>query len=159
MESLGDRLNWEMGPYRHPDNTFILSPTVRENLSITRAVIAAAPTIERWRFMHAKPPKELTSLTFTANGVEINADNWQYELISYNAGEFVDIHLYLDAPIANDTMFSKLVVEALVGEERRLDQVGHISLDCVDAPPDNATPIEFLSDHLDRVLASPQTEA
>jgi len=105
---------------------------------------------EEWRFRPTGRP-------FTRNA--INADNWLYQLISYNESEFVDINLYLDAPIANETMFGELVVEALIGEERRLDQIGYISPNCVDTLPDNTTPIRFLNDHLDQVLASSQIEA
>ncbi|MEZ6052852.1 MAG: hypothetical protein R3C02_15950 [Planctomycetaceae bacterium] len=34
-----ENLNWEIGPYHDPDDTFVLSPTVRENLALTRSAI------------------------------------------------------------------------------------------------------------------------
>lgn len=160
VRRLGDRLNWEIGPYRDPARTFVLSPTVRENLPLTRSVVAAAPAIRDWRFLHAKPAKVLNTLEFSAHGCSINADNWRYQLTAYNAGEFVDIDLYLDAPISNETMFAELVVEALTGEERRLDQVGCITCRIVDPDdlPANLTQIKHLNDHLDQVLATPDRE-
>ena len=155
---IADHLNWEIGPYNHPDNTFVLTPTVRENLPVTRSAVASSPAIQGWHFLHAKPRKELKTLTFSAHGCTINADNWRYGLTAYNGGEFVDVDLYLDTPIPHEQLFCELVVEAVVGEERRLDQVADLKPHAIDiaSVPDDLTAIEFLNDHLDQVLALPR---
>lgn len=153
IKTLGSPINWEIGPYHDPDYTFVFSPTIRENLPLTRSIVDAAPEIDRWHFLHAKPPKVLQNLHFDSDGHSVSADNWLYTLTAYNAGEFVDIDLYLDAPIPSNKMFSELVVESMLGEEVRLDRVGYITPHVADAVPDNVTPIQHLKDHLDDVLA------
>jgi hypothetical protein len=160
VKRLGHPLNWEMGPYHAAARTFVISPTVRENLPLTRSIVASAPMLNGWHFLHAKPAKELLTLEFNANGHSINADNWHYQLTAYDGGEFVDIDLYLDGAIPDDKMFCELVVEALLGEERRLDQVGHVTPHLADsvAVPDNLTPIRYLKEHVDDVLC-PEREA
>lgn len=154
VKSLADLLNWEIGPYKHPDRTFVLSPVVRENLQVTRSVVTKAPTISGWHFLHAKPSKDLESLTFWLGEQTVCADGWRYQLISYNQGEFVDIVLFLDHSIANESIFCELVVESLLGEERRLESVGYINSSDSDADlePDHLTPIRYLSAHLDQIL-------
>ena len=155
VKRLGASLNWEIGPYHEPDRTFVISPTIRENLELTRDIVASAPNVHGWRFLHARPAKELDSLVFDLNGHAINADGWQYQLTAYNGGEFVDVDLYLDAVIPSVEVFTELVVESLVGEERRLDDIGHISTHVCehDSFPDDLTPIKYLKEHLDDVLA------
>ena len=154
MSRLADHLSWEFGPYNHPDRTFVLSPVVRENLRITRAVVAKAPNMSGWHFLDAKPPKDLKGLTFCLGEQTVRADDWQYQLVSYNQGEFVDIVLLFDDPIANESIFCELVVESLLGEERRLESVGYISASDSDADlePASLTPIRYLNEHLDLVL-------
>lgn len=159
IKIIADRLNWEIGPYHDPDDTFVLSPTVRENLPITRDAVAIAPQIDGWHFLPAKPPKELLSLTFSAGDSSVNADDWRYRLIAYNKGEFVDIEIFINAssgfPAAQKDLFCELVVEALVGEELRLDRVGDLILKIVDdnTAVEKSTAIQHLADHLQQVLA------
>jgi hypothetical protein len=164
IKRIADRLNWEIGPYREPDNTFVLSPTIRENLPITRSTIAMAPKLKGWHFLHAKPPKELLSLEISAHNCTINADTWQYRLTSYNNGEFVDIEIFINAapdfPTAYQDLFCELAVESLIGEECRLDRVGYliptIVVDNTSIP--NLTAIQHLKKHLDLVLTPSQVE-
>ena len=107
-----------------------------------------------WHFLDAKPPKVVKSLTFRLSEQTVCADGWRYQLISYNQGEFVDIVLFLNDPIANESIFCELVVESLVGEKRRLESVGIVTSSIADADsePAGLTPIRFLSAHLDQVL-------
>ena len=165
IQRIGSQLNWEIGPYHAPDDTFVLSPTIRENLPLTRATIAIAPTLDGWHFLHAKPPKVLTSLTFSARDCTINADDWRYRLIAYNQGEFVDIEIFVNAasqfPAAHEDLFCELVVEALIGEECRLDRVGYLMPNIVEdnTAIESSTAIRHLNDHLAQVLTPPQDEA
>jgi len=57
IDRIAEHLNWEMGPYNDSEDTFVLSPTIRENLPITRAAVAIAPKIDGWQFLPARPPK------------------------------------------------------------------------------------------------------
>ena len=159
VQDIHERLNWELGPYNAPDDTFVLSPTIRENLPLTWAVVDEAPELEGWHFLHAKPAKNLSSLRFTARDCTVDADNWRYLLTSYNDGEFVDIEILVnsadDLPVAHDSFFCELAVEALVGEERRLEQVGSLTPVVVEdnTAIERSTSMRFLNAHLDEVLS------
>lgn len=159
VDRIADGLNWEIGPYHAPDDTFVLSPTVRENLSITRAAIAIAPRLDGWQFLPAKPAKQLSSLAFSAFGINVNADDWRYRLTAYSNGEFVDIEIFVNAssglPEAHEDLFCELVVESLVGEQRRLDRIGYLKPTIVtdNTKIEKSIPIQYLADHLDQVLA------
>jgi hypothetical protein len=159
VKAIAEDMSWEFGPYHHPDQTFVLSPTIRENLPLSRAAVADAPSIPGWFFEPAKPAKDLLSLFFEAKGSSVCADEWRYRLTSYNSGEFVDIEIFYDSstspPAAHEDMFSELVVEAILGEELRLDRVGYLKPTLV---PDvgtleSASAIRYLKEHLGKVLA------
>ncbi|MCR9197827.1 MAG: hypothetical protein NXI04_04250 [Planctomycetaceae bacterium] len=153
VRDLGPSINWEFGPYHNPDQTFVLSPTVRENLPITRAAAAAAPVIDGWHFLPARPRKPLQQLVFEARGITVSADGWQYALTSYNDGEFVDVAIVLDHPIDHAQLFAELVVEALVGEQRRLERIGQLTTTHLSSTPrDQLTDVQHLHDHLNLVL-------
>jgi hypothetical protein len=157
IRQLGDSLSWEIGPYNVPDKTFVLSPTIRQNLALTRAAVKIAPELSGWRFLHAKPRKELKRLVFQSRGCTVDAESWQYQLVSYNNGEFVDLMLYINAkdfPSAHDQLFAELVVESLLGEELRSDRVGCVQPNIIEQTGriEKATPIRYLHDHLMTVL-------
>ena len=165
LARIQERLHWEIGPYHHPDDTFVLSPTIRENLPLTRMAVALAPRLKGWRFVPAKPQKVLKSLVFEVDDLKICADEWRYRLTAYNSGEFVDIEMLINAgsgfPSRLDTLFTELVVDSLVGEECRLDRVGYITPTIVsdNTLEERSTPIRHLSDHLAKVLAPETAEA
>jgi len=159
VKAISQNINWELGPYHHPDNTFVLSPGIRKNLVVTRAVIAQAPSIPGWFFEPAKPAKELLSLFFEAEGFSVCGDTWKYRLTSYNGGEFVDIEVFYDPstspPTTHERMFCERVIEAILGEELRLDRVGYITPTLVPdvSSVEKATDIRYLKEHLGEVLA------
>lgn len=159
VQHIDSRLQWEIGPYHPVDDAFVLSPSVRENLPLTRAAMAIAPKLEGWRFLYAKPPKQLLSLAFTVDDCTIHADDWRYRLIAYNDGEFVDIELFIPAhshpPIAHLNVFCEWVVESLIGEECRLDRVGELMPQIVEDNRcvEQSTPIQHLQNHLKQALA------
>lgn len=157
IRNFSDSVNWEIGPYNLPDKTFVLSPTIRDNLPLTRAAVKIAPELSGWRFLHAKPRKQLQRLIFQSHGCTVDAESWHYQLVSYNKGEFVDVLLYINAegfPLAHDQLFAELVVESLVGEELRLDRIGFIQPSIIENTEqlDRATPIRYLHEHLLTVL-------
>jgi len=150
--------NWEIGPYSLPDTTLVLSPPTRKELPALKAAVARAPEVPGWRFMACKRPKELLSLTFELANVSINAESWVYRMTAYNEGEFVDLEMFFEPPAApppgkEDTL-CELVVEALVGEELRLDRIGiitRVSVPSVRAI-EHTTAIKHLRPHLMSVL-------
>ncbi len=159
VKAIAEDMNWEIGPYNFPDQTFVLSPTTRENLSISRAAITLAPSIYGWVFASAKPAKQLRSLFFEARDYKVNADEWRYRMTSYNGGEFVDIELFFEPscspPQSHEDLFCELIVEALLGEELRLDRVGYLTPMKV---PDvraveKASDIRYLKEHIGTVLS------
>jgi len=123
--------NWEIGPYALPDHALVLSPGSREQLAVVKAAIARAPQIRGWHFIACKPPKDLLSLTFEFANVSTNADSWVYRMTSYNEGEFVDLEIFFEPtaapPRGKEGALCELVVEALIGEELRLDRIGYIT--------------------------------
>lgn len=158
VDRMAEGLNWEIGPYFDPDQTFVISPGVRENLPFTRGVVERAPVLAGWRFVAAKPRKVLNSLAFVVGESSVVADDWRYRLTSYRSGEFVDIELLVDdgceLPSGEENLFGELVVESLIGEEFRLDRVGIIAITRVDnvMSEERSTSIRHLPDHLAKVL-------
>lgn len=156
VKQLRQSLNWEIGPYHHPDRTLVISPLSREDLPLTREVVALAPDLEGWHFLHAKPAKELLSLEFRADGQIIIADDWYYQLTAFNGGEFVDIDLYVDRRLRKASMVCELVVEALLGEEIRLEKVGRVTPHTADfvEVPDSLTEMKYLREHVAEIFAA-----
>jgi hypothetical protein len=158
VERIAQGTSWEIGPYALPDNAFILSPGTRKELAAVKAAVTRAPRINGWHFIACKPPKDLLSLTFELGNVSTNADSWVYRMTSYNDGEFADLEIFFEpsaAPaLGKETTLCELVVEALLGEELRLDRIGAITP--VSVPDirviENTTAMKHLRPHLIEVL-------
>jgi len=158
VKGIAPGTNWEIGPYALPDQALVLSPGSREQLTAVKAAIARAPQISGWHFIACKPPKELLSLTFEMANVSTNADSWVYRMTSYHEGEFVDLEIFFEPgaapPRGNEATLCELVVEALIGEELRLDRIGTITP--VSVPDvgaiESTTAIQHLRLHLIDVL-------
>ncbi|HET6827424.1 MAG TPA: hypothetical protein VFH35_02010 [Ramlibacter sp.] len=159
VEEVVPGAGWEMGPYALPSNALVFSPGVREKVAVCRDLVRAAPEIAGWTFFAAKPPKELTSLVVHVDGHEVCADRWSYRMTSYGGGEFVDLEIFFedaDSPEpANVELAAELLIEALVGEMISLERIGAIDTLCVPdtSAVERATPLRFLKNHLDQVLA------
>jgi len=149
-------LNWEMGPYHHPSYTLVLSPTVGENLPLTRRMVSEAPVIPGWHFLPAKPPKDLLQLQFELPHASVCADDWRYVLLAYPDGFMeLDILIPANAPFSDsqDRLICELLVESLIGEEARLEHIGRITplrVDASTAPCGIA--ITSLKDHINERL-------
>ena len=145
-------LNWEIGPYFAPDYTLVLSPTVRDNLPLTKQMVSTAPSIERWHFLPAKPPKGLRRLEFRLPDASALADDWRYVMLAYPDG-FMELDVLIPGDVAfsesRDQLFSELVVEALLGEEVRLQHIGRINSERVaPLPCSRGIPITSLREHV-----------
>ena len=165
VKAIAPGTNWEIGPYALPDHALVLSPGSREQLAAVKAAIARAPRIRGWHFIACKPPKDVSSLTFELGNVSTNADSWVYRMSVYNGGEFADLEIFYEPtaapPRGKEGTLCELVVEALVGEELRLDRIGYITPMLV---PDvraieNTTAIQHLRPHLMDVLRALDDDA
>jgi hypothetical protein len=149
-------LNWEMGPYHDPDYTLVLSPTVRENIPLTKRMVSEAPLIPGWHFLPAKPPKELLSLRFELPQASVCADDWRYVLLAYPDGFMeLDILIPANAPFSDsqDPLICELLVESLIGEAARLEHIGRITPLRVDAASaSRGIAITSLKDHINERL-------
>jgi hypothetical protein len=166
VERIARGTSWEIGPYSLPHNTLVLSPGTCKELAAVKAAVARAPRVGGWHFIACKPPKDLLSLTFELENVSANADSWVYRMTSYNGGEFADLEIFFEpseAPsFGKEATFCELVVEALVGEELRLERIGAITP--VSVPDvraiENTTAMKHLRPHLIEVLSSsPRAQA
>jgi hypothetical protein len=164
LQRIQSELVWELGPYHDPDYTLVISPAVRESLSLTERIIAAAPDIPKWRFLPAKPPKELTSLVMELPDIKnsgVCADKWLYRLTQYNDREFFDIEVFTDAPptIKDDHLevLTHRLIESLVGEEIYLDRIGAITIYRPADPRsrERTTKLPFLYKHMCELIGKP----
>ena len=124
-----------MGPYHHPDNTLVISPTVRDNIELARRIVDAAPPIPGWHFLPAKPPKELKSQAMGLPGIagaDVCGDKWVYRLTSYNKMEFFDIEVFTDySGSMSDRhleLLTRRLIESLVGELLYLDKIAAVKV-------------------------------
>ena len=158
VERIATGTSWEIGPYSPPDNTLVLSPETRKELSAVKAAVASAPRVSGWQFIACKPPKQLLSLTFEFANVSTNADSWVYRMTSYNQGEFADLEIFFEPsaapPSGEEATLCELVVEALLGEELRLDRIGAITPASVAdvRAIENTTAMRHLRPHLIQTL-------
>jgi hypothetical protein len=160
IRRIADGLGWEIGPYAYPDEALVFSPPTYDELSIVRTIVSRAPEIPGWKFFACKPPKDLLSLTFDLGGKRIVADLWTYRLTAYNNYEFVDIEIFypqsVAIPAGMEASLAELIVEALVGEEMRLEKVGEIEIKKVQFPErtENASQIWTLGPQMNDIFAS-----
>jgi hypothetical protein len=135
VKRLESRLNWEMGPYQHPDNTLVISPSVRENIELAQRIVEGAPALEGWHFLPAKPPKVLKRLAMELPGIagaEVCGDEWVYRLTSYNSMEFLDIEVFTDyvGPASDKhlELLMRRLIECLVGEVMYLEKFAAVKV-------------------------------
>jgi hypothetical protein len=160
VRGIQSQLNWEMGPYHHPDNTLVISPTVRDNIKVAQKIVDAAPSIPGWHFLPAKPPKELIRLTMGLPGIagaDVCGDEWVYRLTSYNKMEFFDIDVFTDyaGPMSNShlELLIRRLIESLVGELLYLDKIAGVKVMRGDVrPTEKLTPFPRLGRHLVHLL-------
>lgn len=154
IKSIERRLNWEMGPYHPPDQTLVISPSVRDNIALAGRVVAAAPAVDGWRFLPAKPPKAMKRLIMELPA-EVVGDAWSYQLTAFNKMEFFDIDVYTDvaadSPLTprNLEMAVHRLIEAIVGEMTYLDRIAAVRVHRAGAEqPGNLTPLARLGRHI-----------
>ena len=161
IKRIHPRLNWEMGPYHDPENTLVISPSVRDNIALAQRIVAAAPAIPGWHFLPAKPPKKLGRLVMELPGsaeAKVCADDWVYRLTAYNQREFFDIEVFTDSVGAISSsdleLLTRRLIESLVGELVYLDKIAAVKvIRPVDTQrPDGLTAFRNLGRHLAQLL-------
>jgi hypothetical protein len=158
VKQIEPRLNWEMGPYYDPENTLVISPSVRDNIALTQRIVAAAPALPGWHFLPAKPPKKLQRLVMELPGMaeaKVCANDWVYRLTAYNRMEFFDIEVFTNSVGAISQsdleLLTRRLIESLVGELVYLDKIAAVK---VIPPADTQRPDELTAfRHLGRHLA------
>lgn len=161
VKRLEPRLNWEMGPYHHPDNTVVISPSVRENIELAELIVAAAPALAGWHFLPAKPPKVLKRLAMELPGIvgsEVCGDDWVYRLTAYNKMEFFDIEVFTDyvGPVSDKRLelLTRRLIECLVGEVMYLDKFAAVKVirGTEARSPEKLTAFPALAQHVAHLL-------
>lgn len=162
VKQIEPRLNWEMGPYHNPENTLVISPSVRDNIELAQRVVAAAPVLAGWHFLPAKPPKELKRLAMELSGsaaADVCGDEWVYRLTSYNQMEFFDIEVFTNhVGLISDSdleLLTRRLIESLVGEIVYLERFAAVKVirDRVARPPERLTALPALGRHVAHLLA------
>jgi hypothetical protein len=161
VKRIETRLNWEMGPYHHPDNTLVISPSVRDNIELAARVVAEAPRVTGWHFLPAKPPKALNQLAIELPGIpgaDVCGDDWVYRLTSYNKLEFFDIEVFTDyiGPASDKhlELLTRRLIECLVGEVIYLDKFAAVKVirGTEERPPEKLTAFPALGRHVAHLL-------
>lgn len=161
VQRMHEALNWEIGPYHHPENTLVISPGIRDNLALAEHIVAAAPPTPGWHFLPAKPPKELKRLAMGlphVAGAEICADGWSYRLTAYNQMEFFDIDVFADAAaLVGDkdlVLLTRRLIEALVGERLYLERFAAVKVHRSGErlPQEKITAFRLLGKHVAHLL-------
>ena len=88
------RLNWELGKGEHRKWSFIVSPTVKENIVLAERIIAGCPQSTEWEFhvgRQAKPNWDFQLSLPDESGRElrIDASEWHYIIKRTDAGAYV----------------------------------------------------------------------
>lgn len=147
-----------------PDNTYllILSPFGDEDLlPLTKRMVAIAPTIEKWKFLHARPRLEAFDTVVIADesGDERTIDTkpWRYALYKFPDGTF---DLILEQPnladASEDDRYTAafLTLDNVIGEEARIERIR--SVEVVTALPAEAAatacPLTELPKHIASLL-------
>lgn len=164
VKRIESRLNWEIGPYHHPESTLVISPSVRENLQLAERIVAAAPNLSGWHFLPAKPPKLLKRLAMKLpgkTGAEVCGDAWAYRLTAYNRLEFFDIEVFtdvVDSISGGDLeLLARRLIESLVGELLYLERFAAVKVfrHGESVPGEKVTPFRHLGRHLAALLGEP----
>jgi hypothetical protein len=163
LKKIHSALNWEIGPYYQPEQTLVISPTIWENLPLADRVVAAAPVVLGWRFLSAKPPKEMKHLAMTLpgkTGAEVCGDSWVYRLTAYNQKEFFDVDVFVDNAegVADDDLrlMTCLLIESLLGERLYLERIAAVKVfrENDQQSRENLNPFPLLGRHMGHLLES-----
>jgi len=156
-------ITWEVGPGISELNALAFSPNGRkELLSVTKQIVALAPTCVGWEFHPAKPPKNW-DLRFVVedkhgNQVEVDATGWQYALLKFPDGTFDIVVHAPNLPDDEDIRYqaADIAVEGQLGEQTMLQLIQN--LDVVDEFEDDlvgkGNSVTVLAEHLASLLKS-----
>jgi hypothetical protein len=118
---------WEVGPGVEADNMLVISPDGRpERLALTRRVVSMAPSIPRWEFHSAKPPRPTMQFVMGDGFVpsnEIDARSWRYVLFKFPEGVFdIVIEQVGLNGVSDDVRYAAagVVLDGVLGEASRL---------------------------------------
>lgn len=88
LESIDERLGWEIGPGKTVPAQLVISPNLkREVLQISTRVINLAPHFDGWDLFPARPQKQWSSQILLnsdeGTGIAIDCGSWIFVLLEY----------------------------------------------------------------------------
>jgi hypothetical protein len=151
---------WELGPGVRAANAFVISPDGDPDaIPLAAKVIAAAPAMRGWEF-HAWKLAKPYGEAIIVDGKEIRVAGWRYLLRRYPDGLF-DIAILAPnlrrARLARRRLAGKIMLDALLGEERRLAAIATYDVILRKGREDARSPtsrLRHLAQHLDHLAAT-----
>jgi hypothetical protein len=129
-------LSWEVGPGKTLENALVLSPNGDlKQLPLTKKIIALAKECSGWEYYYAKPSKQW-DLKFdfeTTHGdlIQINAFEWEYDLLKYEDDMFEIIIKSLQLSQLGDDdklIAAEIALDGILGEELRIQTIDKIEI-------------------------------
>ncbi|HEX2846093.1 MAG TPA: hypothetical protein VHN59_06065 [Chitinophagaceae bacterium] len=166
IELIDQRINilgefaWEIGPGQLKTTSLTISPGGdRDLLPTTKEIISYAPTLPDWEFHYAKPVKEWENyfnVMVNDQKIGINISKWEYTLSRYDTNIY-DIRIKLvDVPVTilaekDQALYGivEMVLESIIGEEKRLERINEIEIVKEDVFKKQASSILHLKQHID----------
>lgn len=134
VQDLGG-FEWEIGPGTEKEFAFVLSPGRDfQKLTLTKLIVDLAPTLAKWEFYHARPPKRSEPVVKlpvgSRNPKVFNGMNWKYVMIEYPDRK-IDLVIKLpksDIQHPNVYEAAEVIVESVIGEEYFIKIINEIEL-------------------------------
>lgn len=154
--SLGD-FDWEIREGITKENLLIISPGGNLDLiESTKSVIALAPLLSEWEFLHYKPSKKWDyKLSIEEGCVKrmIDASEWEYVLFKFNDGCYdvlIKAHSISSLDVDYQYDLIDLVLENILGEEMSFKLIKNVEIvsDFDKESIDKKSNIKCLKEHL-----------
>ncbi len=138
LQLIHEDLHWEVGPDVNKPQFFAISPNCDPKLlSISVALVSAAPEHPNWAFYAARPRKLWESRQIEAlidgDRIRVVFDDWTYTLTAQGDGEALEISLYTagDEDLPDDALQSlaELFVLFELGEIAFIELVDRINIE------------------------------
>lgn len=136
VRDLHPKLSWEIGPGLSKLWQLVISPSlIRDLREATREIVSAAPTLPKWEFHSAKPPKEWDYILELENDeddlVRLNASDWTFVLLRYPDGAYEVLLKGSDLSHLRDVerwQAAAITLESILGEDTILDRINEFEL-------------------------------
>ena len=145
-------LGWEVGPGISKPNSLTISPNGNIVLiEKVNEVVNKAPTLDEWEIFPFKQPKENWYSALVDNNLEVNAQSWTYQLLTY-PDEKIEILVIADnihhLPRETKDLIVDLVITNLLGEKIKMFCLDYLTVVDKFDTSTGITQIKYLSAHL-----------